>query len=127
MKKLFFIAFVFVLIMGFVVPAFAGPKGTMDLKVGDEVYACNCGEKCSCNTLSKMPGNCTCGNPMVKAKVIKVEKGKVHLMAEGWEKERIFKTKGKYACDCGTDCKCNTISQKPGKCPCGDELKKVEE
>jgi hypothetical protein len=126
MEKVFRIAFVLGLIMVFAIPAFADSKGTMDLKVGDEVYACNCGEKCPCNTMSKNPGNCTCGNPMVKAKVTKVEKGKAYLKAEGWEKERVFKTEGKYTCDCGPDCKCNTISQNPGKCTCGAEMKAVK-
>src|SRR4030067_1526153 len=41
MEKVFRIAFVLGLIMVFAVPAFADSKGTMDLKVGDEVYACN--------------------------------------------------------------------------------------
>ena len=63
---------------------------------------------------------------MVKAKVMKVEEGQVMLKADSWDKERPFKTTGKYACACGSDCKCETISQKPGKCPCGMELKKVE-
>src|SRR4030067_490548 len=103
MEKVFRIAFVLGLNMVFAVRAFAGSKGTIDLKVGDEVYACNCGEKCPCNTMSKNPGNCTCGTPMVKAKVTKVEEGKAYLKAEGWEKERVFKTVGKYACDCGPD------------------------
>ena len=125
MKKVFRIAFVLGLIMAFAVPAFAGAKGTMDLKVGDEVYACNCGEKCPCNTLSKNPGNCTCGNPMVKAKVTKVEEGKAYLMAEGWEKERVFKTVGKYACDCQPNGECSTISQNPGKCSGGAEMEKL--
>ena len=28
-----------------------------------------------------------------------------------------------YACDCGPECKCNTVSTKPGKCACDKELK----
>jgi len=106
--------------------AFAGTFGKMDLKVGDEVYACNCGENCPCKTMAKMPGKCTCGEEMVKAKVMKVEDGTVMLKADSWEKERSFKTTGKYACACGSDCMCEAISQNPGKCPCGDEMKKVE-
>lgn len=27
-----------------------------------------------------------------------------------------------YVCNCGPDCKCDTVSVKPGKCPCGTEL-----
>jgi hypothetical protein len=106
--------------------AFAGTFGKMELKVGDEVYACNCGESCPCMSMSKAAGKCTCGNEMVKAKVMKVEEGQVMLKADSWEKERPFKTTGKYACACGPDCKCDTISQNPGKCTCGAEMKKVE-
>jgi hypothetical protein len=106
--------------------AFAGTFGKMELKVGDEVYACNCGESCPCMTMSKAAGKCTCGNEMVKAKVMKVEEGQVMLKADSWEKERPFKTTGKYSCACGPDCKCDTISQNPGKCTCGAEMKKVE-
>ena len=28
-----------------------------------------------------------------------------------------------YTCNCGSDCKCNTVSTKPGKCACGVPLK----
>lgn len=27
-----------------------------------------------------------------------------------------------YVCNCGPDCKCNTVSTKPGKCTCGEKL-----
>jgi len=27
-----------------------------------------------------------------------------------------------YWCDCGPECKCNTVSLKPGKCSCGKEM-----
>ncbi len=27
-----------------------------------------------------------------------------------------------YVCNCGPECKCNTVSTKPGKCACGAEL-----
>ena len=118
--------FVGVLVLFCAALAYAGTAGKMDLKVGDEVYACNCGADCPCNTMARMPGKCTCGKDMVKAKVMKVEDGQVMLKADSWEKERAFKTTGKYACACGPDCKCEAISQNPGKCPCGAEMKKVE-
>ena len=95
-------------------------------KVGEEVYVCNCGETCNCDTISKHPGQCVCGKDMVKAKVTCVEKGKVMVQGEGWEKPRAFKTVAKYACACGPKCDCDTISQKPGKCPCGTEMKQVK-
>jgi hypothetical protein len=27
-----------------------------------------------------------------------------------------------YVCNCGDDCKCNSISKEPGKCTCGKEV-----
>ncbi len=122
MRKTVFFA---IIVMFCASVAFAGTLGKMDLKVGDEIYACNC-DKCPCETLSRMPGKCTCGKDMVKAKVMKVEKGMVMLKAASWDKERAFKTTGKYACACGPKCKCDTISQSPGKCPCGTEMQKVK-
>lgn len=106
--------------------AFADMSGQMNLKVGDEVYACNCGESCGCQTISMKPGKGVCGSEMVKATVMKVEDGTVMLKADSWKTERAFKTTGKYACACGPECKCGAMSQKPGKCPCGEEMKKVE-
>jgi hypothetical protein len=98
---------------------FARDKSTMELKTGDEVYACNCGEKCPCKTMSMNEGKCTCGKDMVKAKVTKVEGGTAMLKAAGWEKDRPYAMTGKYMCNCGPDCKCDTISQEAGKCTCG--------
>ena len=103
----------------------AADKSKMDLKAGDSVYACNCGEKCACKTMSRAESNCSCGNKMVKAAVVKVDGDKAMLKAAGWDKERAFPTKGKYACACEGDCNCGTISQNPGKCSCGNEMKKV--
>ncbi len=28
-----------------------------------------------------------------------------------------------YTCDCGADCKCNSVSTKPGNCACGKPMK----
>ena len=124
MKRILIIAMV-VLMSAIVAVSFAGGKAKMDLKVGDEIYACNCGEACKCDTLSKNAGSCTCGKEMVKAKVTKVEADTAMLKAEKWEKERAFKTTGKYVCACGEACKCDSISQNPGKCTCGKEMKKA--
>ena len=99
-------------------------RPSMDLKVGEEVYACNCGAKCPCDTLSKNAGKCTCGVDMVKSSVVSVGDGTAVLMVSG--EERTFKTVGKYACACGLQCPCNTISQNPGKCTCGVEMKEVK-
>lgn len=122
-KAIFLLAAV--LILAVVAITFAGnPKPVF--KVGDEVYACNCGEQCDCYTLSKKPGKCVCGKEMVKGKVTAVEEGTVTIKAEGWQKPRTFLTVAKFACACGPECDCDTISQKPGKCVCGKEMAPVK-
>ena len=117
------------LLMFFTLVAFSAAmaevkNGKINLKVGDELYVCNCGEKCPCDTMARKEGKCTCGADMVKGKVTKVEKGKAMVMVDG--KERAFKTTGKYMCACGPKCDCDMISQNPGKCVCGAELKPVK-
>jgi hypothetical protein len=99
--------------------------GKLDLKVGEAVFACDCGADCPCQSMAKKAGNCTCGKAMVSAKVTKVADGMAYLQAPGWEKPRAFNMVGKYACNCGPACDCNFISQNPGKCVCGNDLKKV--
>ena len=126
MKKSLYFLFAFLLSVSIAMIAFADSTGKMDLKVGDEIYACNCGDGCECKTLSRAAGKCGCGNALVNAKVVKVEDGKAYLQAEGWKEPRAFKTDGKYACACGKECKCHTISQQPGKCGCGMEMKEVK-
>ena len=96
----------------------------MDLKVGDQVYVCGCGKGCPCDTMSQKEGKCTCGKPLVKGTVSKVEEGKALIKTD--KEERMFKTVGLYACACGKGCNCDTISQKPGKCGCGKAMKKVK-
>ena len=106
--------------------AFAATPGKMDLQVGEDVYVCNCGPSCPCLTMSMKEGECTCGNKMVKAKVTKVEKDIAYVQAEGWEKPRGYNPQGKYMCACGPSCNCGTISQNPGKCVCGNDMKPVD-
>jgi hypothetical protein len=125
MKKVLVFALAVLMLASWVVLGNAGGKTRLDLKVGEEIFACNCGEACPCNTLSRNPGKCTCGVEMVKAKVVKAGDGTAALLAPGWEKARTFKTVGKYACACGPQCNCDTISQNPGKCTCGVEMKAV--
>ncbi len=99
-------------------------KGKMTLKAGEEVYACNCGESCACQTISNQEkGKCGCGMALSKATVKKVGTDTADLQfANG---VRTLKTVGKYVCGCGGEC-CSTISQKAGTCGCGKELVKVE-
>jgi len=124
MKKIMFMATVMVM-AAFVALSFAGAKAKMDLKVGEEIYACNCGDSCPCKSMSRNAGNCTCDKEMVKAKVTKVDGDKVMLKAEKWDKEREFRTAGKYACACEPECNCDSMSQNPGKCTCKKEMKKI--
>ncbi|MCK9374750.1 MAG: hypothetical protein M0P73_01225 [Syntrophobacterales bacterium] len=125
MKRSLVVVLVTLLSFMMLAVAFAATPGTMDLKVGDEAYVCNCGPGCPCSTMAKKEGKCTCGNQMVKAKVVKVEKDMATMQAEGWDKPRAFKTAGKYMCNCGPSCNCGTISQNPGKCVCGNDMKAV--
>ncbi len=119
MKKLLILAIA--LTLGLATLAFAD-KTEMTAKVGNELYVCGCGEGCKCDTMSRSPAQCTCGKDLVKSKVIKVEKGKITM--EG--RDRPFVSIGKYACACGPECKCDTISQNPGNCSCGKKMIEVK-
>ncbi len=119
MKKVLIFVIVFCLALSTVALA---DKTRMKAKVGDELYVCACGEGCPCDTMSRNPGQCTCGKDLVKTKVTKVEKGKITVESRG----KPFISKGKYACDCGPDCKCETISQNPGNCTCGKKMMEVK-
>ena len=125
MKRILPLLGVLIMLVG-VTLVYAGEKSTMDLKVGDEIYACNCGDDCPCKTMSRNAGKCTCGKEMVKAKVTKIDGDVAMLSAADWPKERSFPTTGKFMCACGTECNCDTISQSPGKCSCGKEMKEVK-
>jgi hypothetical protein len=125
MKKGVLVGLTVVFALALISICFAEIKGgRIDLKVGDEVYICGCGEGCPCLTLSRNPGKCTCDKDLVKTKVTKIEGDKAYVDLKG--KEAAFPMVGKYACPCGPGCKCDTISQNPGKCACGKDLKKVE-
>lgn len=127
MRKSILLGLIVVLSLGLVAVTYAGARGHMELAAGDEVYACDCGPECPCDTLSNKEGDCTCGKPMVKAKAVAdASDGKVALEAEGWESEKEFKTHGKYVCACPPECPCDTQSQNPGKCVCGVDMKAVE-
>ncbi len=119
MKKVLIFAIVFSLALS----TFAlADKTKMKAKVGDELYVCACGEGCPCDSMSRNVGQCSCGKDLVKTKVTKVEKGKITVESRG----KPFVSVGKYACDCGPDCKCDTISQNPGNCTCGKKMMEVK-
>jgi hypothetical protein len=119
MKKLLIFTIVFTLALASLAIA---DKTKMTAKVGDELYVCACGEGCACDTMSRNPGKCTCDKDLVKTKVTKVEKGKITVES----RNKPFVSKAKYVCDCGPECKCDTISQNPGNCTCGKKMKMVE-
>lgn len=92
-------------------------ESRLPLMEGDEVYACACGPECGCGTLSWVANVCGCGRELVMAKVLRTTDGEAVLLVGGTEK--VFRTTGRYACECMENCGCGTISQKPGKCACG--------
>jgi hypothetical protein len=108
-------------IFAFVFMGTAAADTKITFKKGDEVYVCGCGAGCPCLTMSKKPGKCKCGKDLVKTTIDKVAKGKAYVTIDG--KTQTFKTTGKYACACGADCNCGTISQAPGDCACGKPMK----
>jgi hypothetical protein len=92
-------------------------------KQGDAVFVCACGDSCDCKTMARKAGKCSCGKGLVKGVVSKVDGDK--LVVKVGDKNLSFPAKAKYACGCGDGCNCGTVSQKPGKCSCGSEMKKV--
>ena len=120
--------------------------GTAEEQRKDVLYTCNCGPECKCNTVSTKPGNCACGQPMKWGHVVKVEgneallctckegckcrgldpKDPIKCTCGGPVKRVSLKGTGIYFCNCGGSCMCNTVSDSPGKCKCGMELKKVD-
>lgn len=97
--------------------AHSGTGARLELREGDEVYACASFPECGFGTLSRVSNVCGCGRTLVKARVIKVEGEKGTLFVDG--RAKAFRTVGRYVCDCRENCGCGTISQKPGKCACG--------
>ncbi|RJR51757.1 MAG: hypothetical protein C4576_03130 [Desulfobacteraceae bacterium] len=115
------VAVLVVLSLAFSVVAFAD-EGLPVFKAGDGIYVCACGG-CDCQTISRKEGKCSCDKSLTKTTVNKVEGDKLFASVNG--AEVAFSTKAKYACACGGGCTCGTISQKPGKCACGNALKQI--
>ncbi len=99
-------------------------KGLPVYKAGDKVFVCGCGSGCDCFTIARKAGKCSCGKPLAQSVVDKVADGKIYVKVKG--EELTFPAKAKYACACGEGCSCGTISQKPGTCACGNEMKEVK-
>ncbi len=105
-------------------------------------YVCNCKDDCKCNTISKEPGKCSCGNELVAMHLLAIENDTAVFCRCGAECNcerskddpskcgcgkpvKMVSLKGKYICGCGGGCNCGSISDKPGKCTCGKDLKQV--
>jgi hypothetical protein len=105
-------------------------------------YVCNCKDDCQCNTISKEPGKCKCGQELAPMHLLAIEKDTAVFCRCGAEctcerskddpdkcgcgkPVKKVSLKGKYVCACGPDCQCGAISDKPGKCGCGKEMKQV--
>ena len=113
---------VMALFLAFAVVAFAD-KELPVYKEGDKVFVCGCGSGCDCFTVSRKAGKCICGKPLAQTVVDRVADGKIYVKVK--DEELVFPAKAKYTCACGEGCTCGTISQKPGKCACGNEMKEV--
>ena len=141
MKKLI-IAVVSVFLMIAAAQAFAEDAKSDAKPVVKSYYVCGCGSGCNCNSISDKAGQCGCKKDMVKMSLLAIDGGKAYLCTCGNDcgcklsddktmcgckkPVKVVDLKGKYVCGCGPDCKCGTISDSPGKCGCGKELKKVE-
>lgn len=126
------LSLVAILMFAFIGYVVAGDAEKLEVKTGQKYFVCNCGEKCPCNAVSTEAGKCPCGKDMVEAMAVKVdsirvwripatvEGGTARFKAEGWENEREFNIIAKYSCASG---RCKMISQIPGKCHCGGDMK----
>jgi hypothetical protein len=102
-------------------------------------YVCNCGPECKCGSNANLPGNCTCGKPMILKKVLMEDEatysicGCVDCRCDALNPKnpsqcscgkqlKSFPKKGAYTCAC-PDCKCFMQANVPGKCVCGTEMK----
>lgn len=123
MKKIL-VSMLVVLSFAFAFVAFAD-KDLPVFKAGDVVYVCGCGEGCKCYTMSrKEVGTCKCGKKLVKGTIAKVNGENLYVTING--KEVVFPAKAKYTCACGEGCNCGTVSQMPGKCACGKDMKAIK-
>ncbi len=110
----------------------------------DQLYLCDCGEGCTCNTVVTAPGQCACGKELKGYHVVKIEGDEALLCTCGETcvcaidpkdeskcgcgqpvKRVSLKGTGVYFCNCGGACACNTLAGKPGTCVCGMPLKKA--
>lgn len=107
----------------------------------DLVYACGCGPDCSCSSVAKEPGTCSCGKELVQTHVVKIEGSEALLCTCGDDcvceigtddatkcscgnpvRRVSLEGTGLYFCNCGGSCTCNYIAAEAGECGCGMDL-----
>src|SRR5512145_1282322 len=71
-------------------PADAAATKASTAKAGDTVYVCGCGASCHCGTVKTSAGNCSCGNPLTKTTVLRVEGDELVVKPDG-KTEQKFK------------------------------------
>jgi hypothetical protein len=102
-------------------------------------YVCNCGPDCKCGSNAAKPGNCTCGKPMARKKVLAEDVSKYYVcgcpdctcdaksptdpsLCSCGKALKPFPKRGLYTCGC-PGCDCDMQANAPGKCPCGKDMK----
>jgi len=73
----------FFLLLGLSVLSMADTRGKINVKVGDEIYACNMPESCPCDTMAMKPGKCKCGVELIKTRVTKVGSDTIYVESRG--------------------------------------------
>jgi len=123
MKKTFPVVLV-MFVLALAIAAAAAEPAKSALKVGDEVFVCNCGAGCPCGSIAMKESKCSCGNKMSKGTVTQVAEGTAVVRIGS--REQTFKTTGRYACACAKGCDCGSISQSAGNCACGKPMGEVK-
>jgi hypothetical protein len=144
MKSMKLLAYPLALVYAFLLASCASTGSSAKSGQGDMLYVCSCGADCKCKTVSTKPGKCGCGHELKAGNLKKVE-GDVALLCGcdsnckctidakdptkcgcGKPIQKVsLKGTGIYFCNCGGSC-CNTVSDKPGKCKCGMDLKRAD-
>jgi hypothetical protein len=53
--------------------------GETEVKKGEKVHVCGCGQGCTCGSIQAGPGTCACHKPLVAATVLEVRGGRIHV------------------------------------------------
>lgn len=118
------------------------PADAADVTAASVLYACNCGDACTCSSVSTAAGKCGCGEDLKAFHPLMVDGDTALLCGCGGEctctladaeattcgcgkavKKVSLAGSGIYFCNCEDACSCNTFSTQPGQCKCGMALK----